>query len=278
MSILHLSDSPIPDDGLKSEPVTTAHCAQCGASVPKTSRFCPDCGAATSTACSHCGVAIPATAKFCLECGASQGAQEETRGSSELSPVPDQPMTGTTATPDEGASELFSASFPGPEESKSGSKRVLLIVGAIAGAVIICALVLFLHQRAVDQGPAEAYFERGETLKHTDLGAARNSFELGLSLCPDCPHADLAREELKWIVPALTAEWKRDAESKPAESATIRDPDDCGMGFKRGKHYIPDPNGLNDDLAVIGCSYGVSFDMACSMTCDPKPVDVRIVQ
>jgi len=50
-------------------------CPKCGARVPATSKFCPDCGtqlappAAGTINCPKCGHPIPSTSKFCPECG-----------------------------------------------------------------------------------------------------------------------------------------------------------------------------------------------------------------
>jgi membrane protease subunit (stomatin/prohibitin family) len=51
-------------------------CPKCGAKVPATSKFCPDCGAELSPPasgamdCPKCGKSIPANSKFCPDCGA----------------------------------------------------------------------------------------------------------------------------------------------------------------------------------------------------------------
>ncbi|MBT0160453.1 SPFH domain-containing protein [Candidatus Bathyarchaeota archaeon A05DMB-2] len=51
-------------------------CPKCGAKVPATSKFCPECGTALTPPpagainCPKCGKSIPAGAKFCPECGA----------------------------------------------------------------------------------------------------------------------------------------------------------------------------------------------------------------
>ncbi len=50
-------------------------CPKCGARVPATSKFCPECGtsltppAAATINCPKCGHSIPAGSKFCPECG-----------------------------------------------------------------------------------------------------------------------------------------------------------------------------------------------------------------
>jgi membrane protease subunit (stomatin/prohibitin family) len=50
-------------------------CPKCGAKVPATSKFCPECGttltplAAGTMTCPKCGKTIPAGSKFCPECG-----------------------------------------------------------------------------------------------------------------------------------------------------------------------------------------------------------------
>lgn len=51
-------------------------CPKCGAKVPATSKFCPECGTALTPPsagainCPKCGKSIPAGSKFCPECGA----------------------------------------------------------------------------------------------------------------------------------------------------------------------------------------------------------------
>jgi membrane protease subunit (stomatin/prohibitin family) len=51
-------------------------CPKCGAHVPATSKFCPECGTtltpptAGAINCPKCGKSIPAGSKFCPECGA----------------------------------------------------------------------------------------------------------------------------------------------------------------------------------------------------------------
>jgi membrane protease subunit (stomatin/prohibitin family) len=51
-------------------------CPKCGAKVPATSKFCPDCGTELSPPssevmnCPKCGKSIPANSKFCPDCGA----------------------------------------------------------------------------------------------------------------------------------------------------------------------------------------------------------------
>jgi membrane protease subunit (stomatin/prohibitin family) len=50
-------------------------CPKCGARVPATSKFCPECGTElappeeAAKKCPKCGHSIPSTAKFCPECG-----------------------------------------------------------------------------------------------------------------------------------------------------------------------------------------------------------------
>jgi len=52
-------------------------CPKCGAHVPATSKFCPECGttltppSAATINCPKCGHSIPASSKFCPECGAT---------------------------------------------------------------------------------------------------------------------------------------------------------------------------------------------------------------
>jgi membrane protease subunit (stomatin/prohibitin family) len=52
-------------------------CPKCGAHVPATSKFCPECGgsltppSSATINCPKCGHSIPASSKFCPECGAT---------------------------------------------------------------------------------------------------------------------------------------------------------------------------------------------------------------
>jgi predicted amidophosphoribosyltransferase len=51
-------------------------CPKCGAHIPATSKFCPECGttitppASQTMNCPKCGKSIPSASKFCPECGA----------------------------------------------------------------------------------------------------------------------------------------------------------------------------------------------------------------
>ncbi len=57
-------------------------CPKCGARVPATSKFCPECGttltppSAGAINCPKCGKSIPANSKFCPECGQSLTSPE----------------------------------------------------------------------------------------------------------------------------------------------------------------------------------------------------------
>lgn len=50
-------------------------CPKCGAKIPATSKFCPECGTSITPptsgtiTCPKCGKTIPATSKFCPDCG-----------------------------------------------------------------------------------------------------------------------------------------------------------------------------------------------------------------
>jgi len=52
-------------------------CPKCGAHVPATSKFCPECGtnltppSSATINCPKCGHSIPASSKYCPECGAT---------------------------------------------------------------------------------------------------------------------------------------------------------------------------------------------------------------
>ncbi|MBR6497673.1 MAG: zinc ribbon domain-containing protein, partial [Methanomicrobium sp.] len=52
-------------------------CANCGAAIKATAKFCPECGtkveaAPKKTFCTECGAEIAPGAKFCPECGTKQ--------------------------------------------------------------------------------------------------------------------------------------------------------------------------------------------------------------
>lgn len=53
---------------------STEKCVACGAAIPSTVKFCPECGAKREAAgnkfCTECGAKISAGVKFCPECGA----------------------------------------------------------------------------------------------------------------------------------------------------------------------------------------------------------------
>lgn len=203
-----MNDSPEPDDRLSPEPATKAPCIQCGVPIPKASKFCPECGAVTSTACSHCGVAIPTTAKFCLVCGASQSPQQDAPVTSDSSKPFVQPNS-IGAEPDGGrlpshgdAKEedrpIFAwASGSGAEdpepEPPSGLLKLVLICGALVLAVA-CVWGFTHYQREY----AVAHFKRGEELKsNNDLIGAQRELEACLSECPDGWEKDAARRELE---------------------------------------------------------------------------------
>lgn len=44
-------------------------CSNCGASIKKTAKFCPECGMKQGLSCPNCGATVKKTAKFCPECG-----------------------------------------------------------------------------------------------------------------------------------------------------------------------------------------------------------------
>ena len=52
-------------------------CANCGAAIKATAKFCPECGTKVEAApkksfCSECGAELAPGAKFCPECGTKQ--------------------------------------------------------------------------------------------------------------------------------------------------------------------------------------------------------------
>jgi class 3 adenylate cyclase/tetratricopeptide (TPR) repeat protein len=47
-------------------------CHSCGATLPTTAKFCPECGTAQTATCSACGAAV--TGRFCAECGTATDA------------------------------------------------------------------------------------------------------------------------------------------------------------------------------------------------------------
>ena len=42
-------------------------CPKCGAKIPATTKFCPECGAPTTAKCAKCGASLAAETKFCPE-------------------------------------------------------------------------------------------------------------------------------------------------------------------------------------------------------------------
>ncbi len=44
-------------------------CSKCGASIPPSCKFCPECGQAIEKHCPNCGAKIEGNAKFCPDCG-----------------------------------------------------------------------------------------------------------------------------------------------------------------------------------------------------------------
>ena len=60
--------------GPVAQPQQQVKCSKCGASIPSSSKFCPECGTSTKTKCAKCGTEIAPNAKFCPECGAKVSA------------------------------------------------------------------------------------------------------------------------------------------------------------------------------------------------------------
>ena len=52
-----------------SSAAETVVCAGCGARIPASAKFCPECGKAAGAVCPKCGKPVKAGAKFCPECG-----------------------------------------------------------------------------------------------------------------------------------------------------------------------------------------------------------------
>lgn len=61
--------SMMRDQGAGQQENTVA-CSKCGARVPASAKFCPDCGQPMGNVCPKCGKPVKAGAKFCPECGA----------------------------------------------------------------------------------------------------------------------------------------------------------------------------------------------------------------
>ena len=191
MSILSLNDSPKPDDRLSPEPVTTPPCVQCGAFVPKASKFCP-------------------------ECGASQSPQQNAAITSDSSKPFAQP-NNTEAEPDSGrlpppgyaeqeerpifAWASSSTSEDSEPKQSSGLLKLVLICGALVLAIVVAGALL-LGQR--DTGIA--HFKRGEELKNAgDYTGAKQELEVCLSECKG-REKNTAREELGRIEPLIAAQ------------------------------------------------------------------------
>lgn len=66
-----------PQGQIQAPTAALVICPKCGAHVPATSKFCPECGTsltpplAVTINCPKCGHSIPASSKFCPECGAT---------------------------------------------------------------------------------------------------------------------------------------------------------------------------------------------------------------
>lgn len=65
----------MPQPAAPASPAGSAEkCVACGAAIPSTVKFCPECGAKREAAgnkfCTECGAKISAGVKFCPECGA----------------------------------------------------------------------------------------------------------------------------------------------------------------------------------------------------------------
>jgi ribosomal protein L40E len=192
-------------------------CIQCGADVPSTAKFCPECGAATSTTCSLCGVAIPTTAKLCLECGASQSPEGDALAIRDTTEPLAQP-NGTGAEPDDW--RLPSHAEPKEEEPEPKQSSSLVKIALICGALplaIVLAGSLLLGQR--DAGIA--HFKRGEDLKNAgDYKGAKQELERCLSDCKGW-EKNTAREELERIEQLIAAREKPPQAQQSAESQAI---------------------------------------------------------
>ncbi len=58
-----------PNCGFDFTSLDTIKCPYCGATIPKNSKFCPNCGKSLVLKCPKCGADIPPGAKFCPNCG-----------------------------------------------------------------------------------------------------------------------------------------------------------------------------------------------------------------
>ncbi len=63
-------------------------CMQCGASIPDSSKFCPECGARQEGKCATCGTVLAPTAKFCPECGTKVASASQTATSTTATSAP----------------------------------------------------------------------------------------------------------------------------------------------------------------------------------------------
>ena len=55
----------------------TKVCASCGAQIPISAKFCPECGFNNSEIICECGTKLAPGTKFCPECGAPKPAEEK---------------------------------------------------------------------------------------------------------------------------------------------------------------------------------------------------------
>ena len=60
----------VSGSGQVAQPQAQVKCPKCGAAIPGSVKFCPECGASTKAKCVKCGAEMTADAKFCPECGA----------------------------------------------------------------------------------------------------------------------------------------------------------------------------------------------------------------
>ncbi len=71
MSNVNMTAPQLGNTNAAAENTEGKKCSNCGAMIPKSSKFCPECGEKSSTEkkCPSCGVSVGENCKFCSECG-----------------------------------------------------------------------------------------------------------------------------------------------------------------------------------------------------------------
>lgn len=288
---------------------TAKFCSECGATQIKPTP--------AAIKCITCGVEIPESASFCYECGAERTASPtvlseqggkvlpvSTASSIESHSTADPPLSSATANQPSAAKALvltlaimlpflgitaFWAFWHLHHPTSANAQYSLGLKYEMANGY--SGEVIYWYREAAEQGDAQAQNKLGEMYlygrgfsvdavqaaswfrKAAEQGDKEGEYNLGMmylngqGITKDIEQADqwLGLAAGQSYEPAREALNRRNQEtSTPVQS--------CLDGPPPG-HYSG-----NSDLAdLMGCSYGYTVDATCSVTCDEKPVDVRIV-